>query len=262
MKSVENDFQKAIKSAVQISLEMQKQIDAFHMGIPKEMIHHFSPSMLFVTDEKHQAFRYVSPASSQITGYSPDQFYKGGYAFLDSLMHPADRRFVNRELADKFLDFVKSLSDAAIKKHRFTVTYRIKRSDGQYIQIFYQFSIYLRDKARNPLILVGSIQDVTPLRRDNTMRLQILKSHYAKGKLKYVETIIEQAISTPLTKREMEILKAISTGSTSHDIAHKMHLSTYTIKAHRRNILRKLGLSKFESAIQTAHNNGWLTTEK
>ncbi len=45
-----------------------------------------------------------------------------------------------------------------------------------------------------------------------------------------------------LSKREKEIIHWIRQGLTSHEIAEKLFLSTYTVDTHRRNILRKLEL--------------------
>lgn len=45
-----------------------------------------------------------------------------------------------------------------------------------------------------------------------------------------------------LSRREKEIIHLITQGLTSHEIAEKLFLSTYTVDTHRRNILRKLDL--------------------
>lgn len=45
-----------------------------------------------------------------------------------------------------------------------------------------------------------------------------------------------------LTKREMEILQFLKTGTTNQQIAEKLFLSVYTIETHRKNIMQKLNL--------------------
>src|SRR3989338_2660933 len=49
--------------------------------------------------------------------------------------------------------------------------------------------------------------------------------------------------ATRLTKREKEILAHISQGLTDKEIASHLFLSPYTIIAHRKNLLSKLGLN-------------------
>lgn len=45
-----------------------------------------------------------------------------------------------------------------------------------------------------------------------------------------------------LTKREVQIIKLVCQERNSDEIAHSLHLSPFTVKTHRRNIIRKLGL--------------------
>ena len=46
----------------------------------------------------------------------------------------------------------------------------------------------------------------------------------------------------PLTGREKEILKQIVEGNTTKQIANTLHISTHTVNAHRKNIMRKLDI--------------------
>lgn len=55
-----------------------------------------------------------------------------------------------------------------------------------------------------------------------------------------------------LSKREKEIIHWIRNGLTSHEIASKLFLSTYTVDTHRRNILRKLELKNTAMVVQYA----------
>lgn len=42
-----------------------------------------------------------------------------------------------------------------------------------------------------------------------------------------------------LTTKEQEILELVSTGLTTKEIAHKLHVSHHTVESHRKNLLRK-----------------------
>ena len=46
-----------------------------------------------------------------------------------------------------------------------------------------------------------------------------------------------------LSKREKEILSLISRGKTSHEIANQLFIGKSTVDTHRKNMIRKLGLS-------------------
>lgn len=54
------------------------------------------------------------------------------------------------------------------------------------------------------------------------------------------ENVSDEAAS--LGVRERQVLALLAEGKRSHDIATKLHISVATVEAHRRNIMRKLGL--------------------
>lgn len=58
-----------------------------------------------------------------------------------------------------------------------------------------------------------------------------------------------------LTRREVEIIRSIADGQPSHQIAEKLFVSPHTIETHRKNILRKLGLSNAAELVRFAHEN-------
>lgn len=59
-----------------------------------------------------------------------------------------------------------------------------------------------------------------------------------------------------LTKTEVEILKEITTGMTTREIAEKRFSSFHTVNTHRKNIFRKLGVNNVHEAIRYAMRSG------
>lgn len=60
----------------------------------------------------------------------------------------------------------------------------------------------------------------------------------------------------PLTQREAEVLKFITTGLTNRQIAETMGISYETVKEHVQNMLRKIGVSDRTQAAVWAVRNG------
>jgi len=56
----------------------------------------------------------------------------------------------------------------------------------------------------------------------------------------------------PLSEREREVLQHIATGLTNQEIADRLYLSLYTVKAHVRNIYDKLGVGNRTQAVARA----------
>jgi DNA-binding NarL/FixJ family response regulator len=60
-----------------------------------------------------------------------------------------------------------------------------------------------------------------------------------------------------LTARELQVLGQLATGASNRDIAERLVISEYTVKAHVRNILDKLGLKNRSQAAGLARRLGF-----
>lgn len=61
-----------------------------------------------------------------------------------------------------------------------------------------------------------------------------------------------------LSERELEIIKLIINGNTSAEIADRLFLSEHTVKTHRKNIFRKMGINSIGQLATFAINNNIL----
>ena len=65
-------------------------------------------------------------------------------------------------------------------------------------------------------------------------------------------------IESPFSDREHEILRLIASGKTSEQIAERLKISHLTVKAHRRNMMRKLDVNNTAELITKALEMGFL----
>lgn len=63
---------------------------------------------------------------------------------------------------------------------------------------------------------------------------------------------------SPLTDRELDVLRAGSRGETIAEIAASLHLSAGTVRNHVSSVLGKLGLSTRQQAAIMARERGWI----
>lgn len=70
---------------------------------------------------------------------------------------------------------------------------------------------------------------------------------------------ITSAKLTMLTARELQVLQMIVNGKTNREIAIQLHLSPYTIAAHRANIMHALRINKTAKLVVYAIRNGFVS---
>ena len=66
---------------------------------------------------------------------------------------------------------------------------------------------------------------------------------------------------TPLSPREIEIVRLVAQGLIAKEIADVLNLSTHTIYTHRKNIMKKLQLSSASELMVYAVNQGWVNAD-
>lgn len=80
----------------------------------------------------------------------------------------------------------------------------------------------------------------------------IAESNQARARDR-IRAVPELADDDRLTRREMDVLRLLSEGSTNTRIAHRLVISESTVKSHVKSILRKLGASNRAEAVARWH---------
>jgi DNA-binding NarL/FixJ family response regulator len=78
------------------------------------------------------------------------------------------------------------------------------------------------------------------------------------GETIFVKKSQSKENNTLLSDREMEVLKLLAKGKTSKEIGVELNISPLTIKAHRRNMIKKLKVSNSTELISKVMEDGIL----
>lgn len=65
--------------------------------------------------------------------------------------------------------------------------------------------------------------------------------------------------SAILTQREMEIVRKIAEGLNTREISEALVISQFTVKTHRKNILRKVGVRNTLHLVHYAWSMGFIS---
>jgi len=59
-----------------------------------------------------------------------------------------------------------------------------------------------------------------------------------------------------LTNRELEVLRLVTMGKTSKEVAERLSLSVETVRSYRKSMMRKLGVRNIATLINVAIEEG------
>jgi PAS domain S-box-containing protein len=109
-----------------------------------------SQDVLYRRNLRMNRYDYLSPATTKITGYTPEEFMSMSREEVRQLMHPDD------------LVLAVERRDEAIAtgRNQYVLEYRFKRKDGSY-RWFGDMVTFIKDAAGHPLYRVGTIRDIT-----------------------------------------------------------------------------------------------------
>ncbi len=85
-----------------------------------------------------------------------------------------------------------------------------------------------------------------------------LSEEASKKLITYVSSNKQKQEDTPLTKREIEVIKLVSLGLTNVKIGEQLSISHRTVDTHRRNIMEKLDLHNAAALTNYAAKKGLL----
>lgn len=128
--------------------------------------------------------------------------------------------------------------------------YRFRHREGHWVWLHSRGKVTSRKRSGEPLVAAGTLSDVTARKRmvsESSALLQQIQTLFreATGLPEKSQQPVEQAQSLAdqlLTRRQLEVLQHLANGLTSAEIARRLNIATSTVVAHRRDLMRILGL--------------------
>jgi len=192
----------------------------------------------------------VSDTVFQAVGIYPDE-YSSQY-FFDQI-HPSDRRnlvALKKTITDFYFNI---LSPKEITSYKATFSLRKKSINNKYFNHHHQAIVLANDsKASKAEVLIMETKfDYLKTLVDQTVSFIHLKGSEHYLNINILDPVFHNPVSHKfnLSKREIDIIREISRGKTSKQIANEYHISPHTVRTHRRNILKKTQAVNISSLI-------------
>ena len=161
---------------------------------------------------------------------------------IDSLMQHVHR--TDRANFKRFID--DSLSGIRANNR---CEFRLRHLDGHWVFVQFRGKVIQFDE-RDPYTarrMAGTITDVSETRqfeKDTELLLgrfeALVRQHVSSPTRLPEESPSNSTTVSSLSPRQIDVLRLISRGSTSGDIAKKLFISVATVQSHRREIMRRL----------------------
>ncbi|WP_317168954.1 response regulator transcription factor [Lunatibacter salilacus] len=216
----------------------------------------------YLLDYLDSTITYVSSGFKEAHGIEPYQIktVKDILCFV----HPEDLNTVVKVEEMAFFQMKNTVGIDKIKEFKFSYNARLKTASGKYQLFSLQSLVLSTDDNGNHdkgLIIHSNINHITSF---NNRKFSIIS---LIGDPSYINmNISEFEIDNPqqafpvicFSKRELEIIKLISEGRDSKEIAEKLFISTLTVKSHRQNILSKSGCHNLVELVAKGIGEGWI----
>lgn len=177
---------------------------------------------------------------------------------IAELIHPDDQSFVRHAEAAIRDYYQQRISRKNIGHYKASYCLRLKTPAGNY-QLFQHQSVVLSvDDFGNCIQAFNILTNISNISPSNNYKVTLLD---LRGNNSYVELDVfaqkELITLMPLfTKREIEIIRLMSHGLKSPEIAKRLFISLHTVKNHRKNILHKSQIHSSSELIARCLHQG------
>lgn len=245
LRDIWRDIPKAFNEQLDLSQKelINRYMDIFHFG-----------DYFYVIFNTHTTeMEYISPNIEKVLGYTADEFHL--QLVLDSV-HPDDLPYYYHYEQSAVRFFV-GLPPELFLKYKFAYDYRLKAKDTSYKRVLQQI-VPLYYFPEGGVRTLGIFTDLTHLNIHGIPKLSFIG---LQGAPSYYNVHLKDEFLQSLTifsKAELQVLQYVVQGLKSEDIAAQLNRSIFTIRNHRKRILRKSGCTNVQELLVKSIREGWV----
>ena len=223
-----------------------------HLGPYINSLNSLGEYYYILKDLRRSTHDVVSDNLKKLTGYNPKEFTVN---FLKDKIHPEDQSdYLKNEAQSK--DFLINLPLKKIIRYKVQHNFKLRKSDGDYIDILQQSMVIRHDLKGISLKFLSVHTDISYLKTSEKLNLTLVSLDNEPSHIN-VDTKNKTA-REPLSKCEKRVLILITEGKVSKEIGEILHISKQTVDTHRNNMMRKSNVKNTSELITKAIKSGWI----
>ena len=231
----------------------ERVVELFRSGFFKHF-QQFSEQVFIILDHRDMSYLHISDNVNTVLGYPAEELYAQGGNFLADKYHNEDLEKLP-VLFPMLAGVLKNLSEKEIMNCCVSYDFRMLLGDRQYHWILQQTIPLTLDCSNNVVHALVIVTDITPYKNPPCCCYKIV--HHVSNS--HTSTLLQGYIGDVragnITSREKEIIQLIAAGKVEQEIAGVLNISVQTVKAHRKNLLRKTGVSSSAELVNFAMAN-------
>jgi DNA-binding CsgD family transcriptional regulator len=252
---------------------LQAYAEVFQSGYVHEQIvkkhieHHLrierylpdSAAFFYVVEFPVGKYHFLGKQQEFVSGYTNEEYAERGVELFLESIHPEEIDVILHQVYPDITRFIDTLATENAKKSiLIQYNYRLRRKNGEYINLLEHVHILEVDEAGKASLVLGN---VIMLQNGEVLPPRLTIKQFRTNELS--ETVFSRVYTSLQTKmhitpREIEILRHLAAGKTSREVARKLFISPNTVDTHRRNLLRKLGCRTVVELTRIAFTNALL----
>lgn len=219
-----------------------------------------SSTFFCITNTTTRSFEYVSKNFHPCTGLDTHEMLQKGMTYWWEHMHPDEMHLWLQSLNDLMQFTMSEIEVLDRKKISYTWNYRIKMQDGNYRPVLQHTTPMYFDEEGKPVIglahysLLPMINSALPIQASAKM----LNSSGEYETIYFKTYSVQKLIADQITYRERDIIRLVSFGYNTDEIAEKLFISANTVNSHRRNILKKTNCKNTSELVARSIREGMI----
>ena len=201
-------------------------------------------------------YEYVGKGQSFLSGYENEIIEKEGIQFQMRHMHPEDAEFIVKHSYPAFNKVIENLSFKEQKKVLLQHNYRFRHKKGHLVHLMEQGTVLKVDEQGKLLVCLIHVYEL-PMVHPFKIKVLVnkLKADQTYDTL-YSAEFPQEEEKVQLSQREIDVVRLLSVGLNSEQIADKLFISYHTVRTHRKNMLQKLEMKSTSELVAYGITHG------